>query len=37
MQPMLKLIAPLKMTLICREGNFEIDKDDGNPQHELPL
>ena len=35
MQPMLKLIAPLKMTLICRECNFEIDRDDDNPQHEL--
>ena len=31
MQPMLKLIAPLKMTLICRECNFEIDRDGDNP------
>ena len=32
---MLKTIALLKMTLICRECNTEIHNDDDNPQHEL--
>ena len=35
MQPIMLLILKLKMMIICRECNIEIDTSSGYPEHEL--
>ena len=35
MQPIMLLNLKLKMTIICRESNIEIDTSSGYPEHEL--